>query len=132
MKEIIEVISSYKYNFQSLQFEKLPISNSYHKKVIFKENFSPELKVNVYLYLVAAASTILRTVSDISGLLVRQLKGKDLGEELLIPSVMLRDGGDMFLDSITLEELSEDLGVKITPTDNDGYELLSRILGEEQ
>ena len=52
MKEIIEVISSYKYNFQSLQFERLPISNSYHKKVIFKENFSPELKVNVYLYLV--------------------------------------------------------------------------------
>lgn len=78
MKEIIEVISSYKYNFQSLQFERLPISNSYHKKVIFKENFSPELKVNVYLYLVAAASTILRTVSDISGLLVRQLKDKDL------------------------------------------------------
>ena len=47
MKEIIEVISSYKYNFQSLQFEKLPISN-YHKKVIFKENFSPELKMKLF------------------------------------------------------------------------------------
>lgn len=61
-----------------------------------------------------------------------QLKGKNLGEELLLPSVMLNDDSDMFLDSITLEELSGDLGVKITPVDNDGYELLSRILGEEQ
>lgn len=50
MKEIIEVffftLSS--YNFQSLQLEKLPISNYYHKKVIFKENFSPELKVKMF------------------------------------------------------------------------------------
>lgn len=52
MKEIIEVIfltlSSYNYNFQSLQLEKLPISNYYHKKVIFKENFRPELKVKMF------------------------------------------------------------------------------------
>ncbi len=61
--------------------------------------------------------------------LEEQLKGKDLGEELLIPSVMLRDGGDMFLDSVTIEELSQRLNIKITPVDNDGYELLDKILG---
>lgn len=69
----------------------------------------------------------LVTATDIK----EQLKGKELGEELLIPSVMLRDGGDMFLDSITLEELSETLDIKITPVDNDGYELLNRILAKE-
>ena len=53
----------------------------------------------------------------------------DLGEELLIPSVMLRDGGDMFLDSVTLSELSEKLNIKITPTNNNGYVLLDKILG---
>ena len=58
-----------------------------------------------------------------------QLKDKDLGEELLIPSVMLRDGGDMFLDSVTLEELSQKLNIKITPVDNDGFQLLDKILG---
>ena len=68
----------------------------------------------------------LVTATDIK----EQLCGRDLGQELLIPSVMLRDGGDMFLDSITLKQLSEELGVKITPVDNDGYELLSKILGE--
>ena len=69
----------------------------------------------------------LVTATDIEA----QLSGKVLGEELLIPSVMLRDGGDMFLDSVTLEELSKKLNVKITPVDNDGYELLDRILAKE-
>lgn len=69
----------------------------------------------------------LVTATDI----IEQLTGTDLGEELLIPSVMLRDGGDMFLDSITLSELSEKLNVKITPVNNDGYEFLEKMLGKE-
>lgn len=69
----------------------------------------------------------LVTATDIED----QLKGEFLGEELLIPSVMLRDGGDMFLDSITLNELSEKLNIRITPVNNDGYELLDAILGIE-
>ncbi len=67
----------------------------------------------------------LITATDI----IEQLFGKELGEELLIPAVMLRDGGDVFLDSITLDELSEKLSVKITPVLNDGYDFLDKILG---
>ena len=67
----------------------------------------------------------LVTATDI----LEQLKVRDLGEELLIPSAMLRDGGDMFLDSITLDELSKKLNIKITPVANDGYEFLDKILG---
>ena len=69
----------------------------------------------------------LITATDI----LEQLKDISLGEELLIPSVMLRDGGDMFLDSITLNELSEKLGVEITPVNNDGYEFVDKILGKD-
>ncbi len=69
----------------------------------------------------------LVTATDIED----QLKGEELGEELLIPAVMLRDGGDMFLDSVTLDELSLKLKVKITPVNNDGFELLDKILGKE-
>ncbi len=68
----------------------------------------------------------LVTATDIK----EQLKDTQLGEELLIPSVMLRDGGDMFLDSITVQELSKALNVKITPVDNDGYLLIDKILGK--
>ena len=70
---------------------------------------------------------------DVAGLVTAtdiydQLKGKELGEELLIPSVMLRNEGDMFLDSVTVDELSEKLNVKITPVNNDGYDLIGRII----
>ena len=68
----------------------------------------------------------LVTATDIAD----QLGEKNLGEELLIPSVMLRDGGDMFLDSVTLDELSERLGVRITLVDNDGRALIDAILGK--
>lgn len=70
----------------------------------------------------------LVTATDIE----KQLKDKQLGEELLIPSVMLRNEGDMFLDSITVNDLSERLNVKITPVNNDGYELVNAILGVKE
>jgi NifB/MoaA-like Fe-S oxidoreductase len=69
--------------------------------------------------------TGLVTATDI----YEQLKDKDLGEELLIPSAMLRKERDMFLDSITVDELSEKLNVKITVVECDGYSLTDAILG---
>jgi len=69
----------------------------------------------------------LVTATDI----IDQLGKCELGECLLIPSVMLRQEGDMFLDSITLTELSQRLGVPVIPVENDGYELIEKILGAE-
>lgn len=57
-----------------------------------------------------------------------QLNGIDLGDELLIPRVSLRNEGDRFLDDITPEELSKDLKVKVTPVSNDGAVFLDIIL----
>ena len=70
----------------------------------------------------------LVTATDIE----KQLKGEDLGEELLIPKVMLRSEQDMFLDSVTTEELSQALSVKITPVEVDGFELIDHILGVKE
>ncbi len=57
-----------------------------------------------------------------------QLKDLDLGDELLIPRVSLRNEGDKFLDDVTMEELSEELNVKVTPVENDGAVFLDIIL----
>lgn len=62
--------------------------------------------------------------------LKEQLKPRELGEELLIPSSMLRSEGDLFLDDISLEELSRALAVPVRAVDNDGYVLLNAMLGE--
>ena len=45
--------------------------------------------------------------------LLQGLAGADLGEELLLPSVMLRQGEPVFLDDTTLEELRRQLPVPI-------------------
>ena len=57
-----------------------------------------------------------------------QLKDLDLGDELLIPRVSLRNEGDKFLDDVTIEELSEKLKIKVTPVENDGAVFLDTIL----
>ena len=41
---------------------------------------------------------------------------------------MLRDRKNVFLDDVTLEELSAGLGVDILPI-SDGYELIDALLG---
>lgn len=61
------------------------------------------------------------------GDMINQLKGKNLGQALLIPSTMLRRGEDVFLDDITLESLNASLGVPVVPVPVDGRELLETI-----
>lgn len=61
--------------------------------------------------------------------LIAQLMDKELGEELLISSAMLRKDSDVFLDDITITDVSRELGVTITSAENDGYDLLDAILG---
>lgn len=60
--------------------------------------------------------------------LMEQLKGKQLGEKLVIPSVMLKSDEDVFLDDYTLSEVSERLGVKIEAADNSGEDLLYKLI----
>ena len=45
--------------------------------------------------------------------LLEGLKALDLGDQLLLPSVMLRQGELVFLDDMTLEQLSEELQISI-------------------
>lgn len=61
--------------------------------------------------------------------LIAQLMDKELGEELLISSAMLRKDSDVFLDDLTITDVSRELGVTITSAENDGYDLLDAILG---
>lgn len=64
--------------------------------------------------------------------LAAQLKGCDLGDELLLSSNTLRAEGDLFLCGMSPDTLSEKLGgAKITFCKNDGAELLAAFLGQE-
>jgi NifB/MoaA-like Fe-S oxidoreductase len=45
---------------------------------------------------------------------------------------MLRHENDLFLDDMHIDMLAEKLGVKVTAVNNDGYELIYKILGKVQ
>ena len=63
------------------------------------------------------------------GDLIDQLRGKDVGERLLIPANMLRAGERVFLDDVSLDDVERELGVPVTAVAQDGYELLDAICG---
>jgi putative radical SAM enzyme (TIGR03279 family) len=61
--------------------------------------------------------------------LIGQLRGKELGNRLLIPNNMLRAGENVFLDDVTLEQVSEELGVPVIPVEQDGFVLCDTVFG---
>ena len=106
-----------------------PMIESMAKKL---ESYIRGLHINVYEiknYFFGESITVagLLTGRDICD----QLTGRELGEELFIPENALRDGEDVFLCGMTLGELSEKLNVKISISENDGYEFVRSMLGAE-
>ncbi len=73
------------------------------------------------------------TVSGLitGGDIIAQLKGRDLGEELLIPENMLRSERDLFLDNVSVEEVEKALDVKVTVVCKGGYALYDAMIEKE-
>ena len=63
------------------------------------------------------------------GDLIAQLKGRELGERLLISQNMLRRQEMDFLDDVTLEGASAALGLPIYPVECDGFALCDAMFG---
>ncbi len=69
----------------------------------------------------------------VTGLLTGQdlldgLRDQDLGDQLLLPSVMLRHGDPVFLDDMTLDQLQANLSVPIRIVDG-AAEIVASVLG---
>ena len=63
--------------------------------------------------------------------LVAQLQGEK-ADEILITESMLREGEEIFLDDMTLDEAQESLGIRIIPVPDDGADLLYALRGTEE
>lgn len=64
------------------------------------------------------------------GDIMKQIENLKDYDEAFIPDVMMKAPDELiFLDDVTLEQVSEKLGVKITPQKSDGYDILYNILG---
>ncbi len=96
------IINTLKKKCSDLQCPVYPIRNDF---------FGPEITV-----------TGLITGQD----LIAQLRGKELGDALLLPSSMLRE--DRFLDDISVKDAERALGVKIRVTNGSAEDLIEIIL----
>lgn len=58
---------------------------------------------------------------------LRQLKGQPLGQALLVPDVVLREGDEVFLDDVALEDLQRELDVRIITVASTPWGLLEGL-----
>ena len=89
----------------------------------------PSLRVDVH----AIVNHFFGETITVSGLvtggdLIAQLRGKELGDTLLIPENMLRHEGDLFLDNVSVADVENALHVTLGVTSRDGEDLLHHFL----
>ncbi len=92
----------------------------------------PNIEINVY----KIKNNFFGGQIDVTGLvtgqdLIAQLKDKDLGSKLIIPSCMLRFEGDIFLDDVSVEDVEKELNIKVKVSDNSGEMLVSEITDKD-
>lgn len=94
------------------------------------QNKYPQIDIRVY----CIENLFFGEKITVSGLLTgqdirNQLQGQDLGEELLLPCNVLKADEDIFLDDMTLEELSASLQVPVNIIQSDGQDFVHKIIG---
>lgn len=88
----------------------------------------PNIKINV----VAVKNNFFGGGVNVSGLvtggdLIEQLKGRELGERLFIPSSMLRFENDVFLDDVSVEDVERELCISLEAVNNNGDQLVRAV-----
>ncbi len=96
------------------------------------ENAAPGVKVNV----IPVKNSFFGGKVSVTGLvcgkdLINALNSAEKTEYAMISSAMLRGDDGIFLDDVTLSAAEEKTGMKIIPTDNDGFTFVENVLGEE-
>ncbi len=91
-------------------------------------------KVNVEVYTII--NNYFGNEITVAGLITggditAQLRGQKLGDTLLIPDVMLRNGETVLLDDVTVEEIENTLQTKIRIVQSDGKSFIDSIISED-
>ncbi len=89
----------------------------------------PNVQINVH----KIVNNFFGDTITVSGLItatdiIDQLKDKDLGETLYIPRSMLKADEEIFLDNITLQNLSDTMKIEVVPCLNKGQDFVDKIL----
>ncbi len=93
----------------------------------------PNLKIKIY----RIKNEFFGETITVSGLItatdiINQLKDKDLGEILLLPSNILRSGEDVFLDDLYLSDVEKALQVPVNIVKSSGKDLLEAFINGKE
>jgi putative radical SAM enzyme (TIGR03279 family) len=89
----------------------------------------PNIKVEVYTILNHYFGTDITVAGLITGGDIKeQLKGQTLGEYLLLPDVLLRNGETILLDDVTVSDMENALQTKIRIVQSDGKSFIDSII----
>ena len=83
----------------------------------------PKTEIHVY----PIRNDFFGELITVSGL-IRQLRGRELGERLLLPCNMFRSGEEVFLDDVTLSEVEEALQVEAYIVKSSGRDLMEAVI----
>ncbi|MGB4658017.1 MAG: DUF512 domain-containing protein, partial [Mobilitalea sp.] len=92
-----------------------------------------ELFPNIHVDVHTITNNYFGTDITVAGLItagdiIEQLKSKNLGEYLLLPAVMLRNGETVLLDDLTSHDIENALQTKIRIVQSDGKSFIDSIL----
>ena len=90
----------------------------------------PNIRIHVY----AITNHFFGERITVSGLitgqdLMAQLKGRKLGERLILPENIVRSGEDVFLDDYHVPDVEKALQVPIDIVKSSGYDFVNCVLG---
>ena len=93
-----------------------------------KDKF-PNTKITVY----TITNEFFGPDITVAGLLtgqdiIKQLTGKDLGDALILPNVLLRSGEDILLDDLRVKDIENALQTPIRIVKSDGVSLIDTII----
>ena len=102
------------------------------RKIAKRLNEIPNLTVEVFPVVNHFFGPTVTLAGLVTGRdIIEQLRDKELGDLLLLPSSMLKAGESVFLDDVSLEEVEKELQVKVCPVKVNGRNLFATIMGIE-
>lgn len=98
------------------------LSNKVQKKF-------PKIKVQIFCIVNHFFGERITVTGLLTGQdIIAQLRGQELGEVLFLPSNVLKADEDIFLDDISLEELSDSLQVPVNIIQSEGEDFVNKII----
>lgn len=93
----------------------------------------PNIEIHVYTIINEFYGKDITVAGLLTGQdIIKQLKGQDLGEFLILPHVLLRTDTNVLLDDLSIDDIEKALQIPIRIVKSDGQSFIDTILSEEK